>query len=591
MDGELSRIIDKRQIHCVFQPIADASREGVLGFEALARGPASGPLTSPLALFSQAAASGLIESLDALCIATAVRDFSALGAPGLLFVNLTPQGLLAVGTDIEPFAATLRRAGLPADRVVVELTERSILEDHAGIRSAIDRIRSLGVAFAIDDLGAGYSGLRVWAELAPDYVKIDRYFVDGIERDAIRMEFVRSIVDMAHAARSVVIAEGVENSAQATELRDAGVNYLQGFHIARPSKTPVTSLSDTAVTRISGPSPARQALKTGDLVFPNPTVQPGAPVRDVADMFHGDAALLAIPVLEGRRPRGIVYRAELLDLLSLPLRMELYGRKSIAEQMRTDPALIDASLRLDQASRIVTRRYNERLQEQFIVTTEGRYVGMARVVDLLRHITEEQILTARYANPLTTLPGNVPIYDRLNDLLRRQKPFVLCHVDIDNFKPFNDQYGYPKGDEALIAVSEVLTKHASPRMDFVGHVGGDDFVIIFRTEDWRDRVQAIFAAVDASRACLYQPEHLASGGISALDRYGVSRKFPLLSVSVAALVCDGRLDCSAEDLAQRLAPLKNDAKTLKGNSLAVGRATPHGAESVSVEGELRKASA
>lgn len=172
------------------------------------------------------------------------------------------------------------------------------------------------------------------------------------------------------------------------------------------------------------------------------SIPPDALVPKVAELFHERRDVDAFAVVENRRPVGLVRRVELLDLLSIPLRRELYSRKPIRTLMDATPLLVDADLRLEQVSRLVTRGFRDRLQEQFIVTDHGNYLGLARMVDLLRSITQEQIRAARYANPLTALPGSVPIYDCVNRLIRRDKRFTLCHLDIDHFKPFNDFYGY-----------------------------------------------------------------------------------------------------------------------------------------------------
>ena len=310
----------------------------------------------------------------------------------------------------------------------------------------------------------------------------------------------------------------------------------------------------------------------GDLVFDNPLIHSDMLVPKVAQLFHEHVDIDAVAIVDDDRPIGIVRRVELLDLLSIPLRHELYLRKPIRTLMDHKPLLIEADLRLDQVSRLVTRGYRERLQEQFIVTDHGRYLGLARMVDLLKSITQEQIQVARYSNPLTALPGSVPIYDFVNRLIRRGKRFVLCHVDIDHFKPFNDFYGYTRGDEALLAAAHVLSTHASPRVDFLGHVGGDDFVVAFRSPDWEQRLQRVFADFGTALRSLYKPEHIEQGGIFATDRYGVQRRFPLLSLSIAALSCDGSIiDVDAEDLAFHLAPLKSRAKSRSGNVVELER--------------------
>ena len=238
--------------------------------------------------------------------------------------------------------------------------------------------------------------------------------------------------------------------------------------------------------------------------------------------------------------------------------------------MDSNPLLVEADLRLEQVSRLVTRGFRQRLQEQFIVTDHAKYLGMARMVDLLRSITQEQVRVARYSNPLTMLPGSVPIYDCVNRLIRRNKRFVLCHGDIDHFKPFNDFYGYAKGDEALLMVAKILAAHTSPRVDFLGHVGGDDFVIVFRSHDWHERLERALAELALALTTLYKPEHVEQRGIVTKDRYGVQRSFPLLSLSVAALVYDQRgAPVGAEDLSYHLAPIKARAKTRQGSVIEI----------------------
>jgi diguanylate cyclase (GGDEF)-like protein len=353
-------------------------------------------------------------------------------------------------------------------------------------------------------------------------------------------------------------------------LVDAGVALLQGFYVARPQADPVPEMSDTMIQRCPPGEFLADTMVARDLVRADPAVAPDLLVPKMAELFHEHVDIDAFAVVDRGRPVGIVRRVELLDLLSIPLRRELYLRKPISTLMDSNPLLIDADLRLEQVSRLVTRGFRERLQEQFIVTDHGHYLGLARMVDLLRSITQEQIRVARYSNPLTTLPGSVPIYDFVNRLLHRGKRFVLCHADIDHFKPFNDFYGYAKGDEALLTVAKTLGTYTSPRVDFLGHVGGDDFVMAFRSHDWRERLEQALADIGRELTALYKPEHAAQRGIMTTDRYGVQRLFPLLTLSVGALVCDeGTTGVSAEDLSYHLAPLKARAKTRSGNAIEV----------------------
>ncbi|HMB73762.1 MAG TPA: bifunctional diguanylate cyclase/phosphodiesterase [Gammaproteobacteria bacterium] len=569
MNPSLQAVISNRQVTCLFQPIMDVTRETLLGYEALARGPTDSALYAAGDLFAAAATDGQEKALDLLCFETAVARRAELGLGGNLFVNLTSDGLLALGAQPQLIRDILARHDLAPGKLIFELTEQAIVVDYKAIRAAMRQIRAIGVEFAIDDLGSGYSGLRTWTELKPAYVKINRYFISSIDTDALKVEFVRAIVELAGAAGSTVIAEGVETAGELAELRKAGIELLQGFHIAPPRYEPIRSVTDTMIERVELTDTPKEAATASDLVFESFTIEPSTSVSEVAQLFHDRIDLQTLAVVRDQRPIGVIRRCELLDMLSLPLRKELFGDKPIAELMDKNPLLIEADLKLEQVSRIVTRGYQERLQEQFVITLDGSYLGMGRVIDLLRAITQEQVNTARQLNPLTMLPGNVPINDCVNGLLRRDQRFTMCHIDIDNFKPFNDFYGYAKGDQALVTLSRLLVAQACPLVDFVGHVGGDDFVAIFRSADWQLRIARLFNEISEVYQSLYRQEHIEQDGFVTRDRYGLQRHIPMLSLSVAAIVCESTPQCTAEDLAYMVAPIKMQAKQQKGNSLIV----------------------
>ena len=179
----------------------------------------------------------------------------------------------------------------------------------------------------------------------------------------------------------------------------------------------------------------------------------------------------------------------------------------------------------------------------------------------MRSVTEMRIEAARYANPLTSLPGNIPISRHIATLLDDAEDFTVCYGDLNNFKPFNDVYGYWRGDDMILLTAEVIKRHCDPLRDFVGHVGGDDFVVLLRA-DWMERVQRIIAEFNDRAMDLYDDEGRRNGGIEAEDRYGVPRFFPFVTLGVGALTVTPSL-CERirpEDIASAAAHVKHKVK-------------------------------
>jgi diguanylate cyclase (GGDEF)-like protein len=567
---EIERLIREKQIAARYQPIVDLRARRILAYEALVQGPVGHEYHDPLPLFAAAEQAGSLAALELACLDVTLGSAAAAGAAERLFLNLSPAALLATVDWPAELARLCRWHEVNPSSCVLELTERSLVEDYGKTRATLDMLRELGFEIAIDDLGSGYSGLRMWSELRPDFVKIDRYFISDIESDPVKLEFVRSIVAMGRAVGSYVIAEGVETAAQCRELMDLDVDAAQGYLFGPPRAERVDEakvLAQLAVmTRIEAVTNAEQ------LVVAFAPLSPAMLVRDFVRLLHEQTRCDAFPVVGADGvPLGMIYRNTFLLRYSRPLQPELLNKRPVAEVMDAAPLIIDARLRLEQVSRLVTRRSRVRLTDQFIIARDGLYVGVGQIIDLLERITQEKIRTATHSNPLTKLPGNLPVTDTLNRLLGQDRSFVVCYVDLDNFKPFNDQYGYIKGDEVLLHVARLLQASAAPQADFVGHLGGDDFVVIFRSPDWETRLQALVQRFEASVQSFYSEEHQVMGGIDALDRYGERRWFEFLTLSIGIIDTADERFATADDVAERLQQLKREAKSFAGNCLLVQR--------------------
>ncbi|MBK3463254.1 bifunctional diguanylate cyclase/phosphodiesterase [Pseudomonas sp. MF6776] len=567
----LSSILTQSGLHSLFQPIICLSERRILGYEALTRGPSNSPLHSPIALFAVARQAGRLSELEIACRQSACRRFNEQQLPGKLFLNVSPESLLEAAHQPGRTLQLLQDFGIPPSQVVIELTEQTPIDDFQLLQTALHHYRAMGFSIALDDLGAGYSSLRLWSELRPDYVKIDRHFIDGIHQDALKREFVGSILQIAKASRAQVIAEGIELPEELAVLTEMGVDLVQGYLLGRPQEHPPHD------ARALMPKHDSSAVALNDegsdlsaLLNEQPAVGRDTPTATVLEAFRRQANLNSLAVLDEQgQPCGIVHRHSLSDALLKPFATDLFARKPISRLMNDDFLAVEMSQSLQQVSRLITSRARQRIEEDFIITLNGGYLGLGRVIDVLKLITELKIQQARYANPLTLLPGNVPIQQCLTRLLQQGRESVICYVDIDSFKPFNDIYGYGRGDEVLLCLAQCLNERVDPSRDFVGHIGGDDFLLVLGPEDWRKRLNQLLDDFQSQCRRFYRPEHLEAGCFIAPNRQGIRQEFPLLSLSIGVvhLHPEACAQLDASQLAEMASQAKHHAKNIPGYSV------------------------
>jgi len=567
----LSSILTQSGLHSLFQPIICLSERRILGYEALTRGPSNSPLHSPIALFAVARQAGRLSELEIACRQSACRRFNEQQLPGKLFLNVSPESLLEAAHQPGRTLQLLQDLGIAPSQVVIELTEQTPIDDFQLLQTALHHYRAMGFSIALDDLGAGYSSLRLWSELRPDYVKIDRHFIDGIHQDALKREFVGSILQIAKASRAQVIAEGIELPEELAVLTEMGVDLVQGYLLGRPQEHPSRD------ARALMPKHDSSAVALNDegsdlsaLLNEQPAVQRDTPTATVLEAFRRQANLNSLAVLDEQgQPCGIVHRHSLSDALLKPFATDLFARKPISRLMNDDFLAVEISQSLQQVSRLITSRARQRIEEDFIITLNGSYLGLGRVIDVLKLITELKIQQARYANPLTLLPGNVPIQQCLTRLLQQARESIICYVDIDSFKPFNDIYGYGRGDEVLLCLAQCLNERIDPTRDFVGHIGGDDFLLVLGPEDWRKRLNQLLDDFQSQCRRFYRPEHLEAGCFIAPNRQGVRQEFALLSLSIGVvhLRPEACAALDASQLAEMASQAKHHAKGVVGFSV------------------------
>tara|TARA_R110002095_G_scaffold59560_2_gene51030 strand:+ start:781 stop:2562 length:1782 start_codon:yes stop_codon:yes gene_type:complete len=572
----LDDIIFAQELTVLFQPIINNRSREIFGFEALIRGPSNSPLHSPIHLFQAAVKHGRMVELERLCRTVAIKQFKLLNLPGKLFLNASPEALTQPDFKSGCTLNSLQDVGLDANRVVIELTEQYALEDYGLLREALLHYKKMGFEIAIDDLGAGYAGLRMWSELRPDYVKIDRHFMQDIHEDKVKQEFVRSINNIASELNCRVIGEGVETLEEYHAVRKIGLEFTQGYYFSRPKELPEISVSRRLFEQAPKSLKRRNggghlSKNIGELMQCVPGISAMCTVEETVHMFNNAPQLESIPVVDGCSPIGLIRRNTLNNIMISEYGRYLYGKKPIEPFVDTNTLILESYLPIEEASCLVSEHINKDKELDFIIADEGCYRGIASVIDLLKVITAVQIRSARHANPLTLLPGNVPIYEELDCLLREQRDFVVCYFDLDNFKPYNDSYGYEKGDQVLKGLADVLREGVDNKKDFVGHIGGDDFIVTFLSTDWQARCEAMMQDFEERLEHYYKREDLEQSGIWAEDRTGQRCFLPLLSLSIGCVHPDPAVCESHHAVATLATDAKHMAKKQAGNSLFIER--------------------
>lgn len=533
LKDSLEDLISKEAIHTVLQPIIDLRHNEALGYEALTRGHPGHLLQRPDLMFQAANQFERIPELEMLCIRSALRHFASLQISGLLFINICPQTLLTYATDLEDSILHLQESGLTPGDIVLEISERFPIEDGKLFISIIGRLKALGFGIAIDDLGAGYSGLKLWSEIQPDYVKIDRHFIDRIDQDTVKQAFVTSVVHLSQQLNCDIIAEGIEQTGEVNLLRSLGIHTGQGFLLGRPASRPEVCIPEKDPLPVAISS---QALEQpiGSLCHPVRTISPGMNLLDAENLFKRMPQLMSIPVLENQRPVGLLHRRRILEMFALPYGRALYERKTVRHAMQQNPLIVDQSMNLEAVSKIMTDDEDHYLRQHLIITHQSNYVGLVNTKDLLKRITDNQIQKARYANPLTMLPGNVPIDEYTARLIRQNKSFSLLYADLNYFKPFNDHYGYRQGDNVLRWLGKLLQNYAGPQT-FVGHIGGDDFLLITEEEEIALLCNSILDVFNKEVVNFHSADDWQRGHIPGTDRAGNACTLPLLGLAIGVV--------------------------------------------------------
>lgn len=501
MAGETPNLRDKIEatlscggLQAAFQPIVDLRCAEIAGFESLTRLAAGAPFTNPGELFDAAEKSGTLWDLEQRTRAVSLEAATHWPAGTKLFLNTTPQ-VFSDARFSDAITTLVRNTpGLTPSRVVLEITERSDQQHIVGLDEQVRLVKAAGFEVAIDDVGAGTSGLNRIMALRPHWLKLDRELVEGIHHDRVRQNLIRFFLRFATLSGVKLIAEGIEQHAELATLMDLGVVYAQGYLLGRPGARDQTLAPEVVrfirQQKLGGPmgqQPDRRVATIGRFVRPVLSVDAGRTVRDVAATVLRDLHITGVVVVDEDQPIGWCDRETILRTAA-----DSRAGQQIGFVLEPELSVTPPTTTIPDALELASSRAECRVGSPLVIADERGVTGIVSVGDLLHAAADLTRDVQLRIAPLTGLPGRVLADEHLARLfrnaptlpdadaatLRLARTHDVAMIDVRAFSVYNERMGYELGDELLRRVVETFRRVVgAPTSEiYFAHLGDDRFL-------------------------------------------------------------------------------------------------------------------
>lgn len=572
---ELMKIIENADITTVYQPIVSLIDGSIIGYEALSRGPENSSLQSPDKLFSAAMLHNRTWDLELLCRTKAIERALNIPKDKFLFINVDPHIFKDEKFKRGFTKEFLAQHNMSPEVIIFEITEKTSIEDYKNFRAVLSNYVEQGYKIAIDDTGSGYSGLKMLTEIKPHYIKIDMDLIRNINKDTFKQSLIECFVRLSEITNMKLIAEGIETEEELKTLINLGVCAGQGYFINRPAgafldipnhiKDIILACNVTRNNKFASCS----NNYIGEIACLDKSFNINTPCKIIKE-YLDSKDITGACIVNDEFPVGLIMKHSLDSALATQYGVAIFTRRPVSLVMDVSPMIMDYYTPVNEVSRKAMERKTDNIYDYIIVTKNCKYYGMVTIKELLNYTTMLECSYARQLNPLTELPGNSVIENKLRDVLSSRQECCVLYFDLDNFKAYNDTYGFENGDKVIKFTSQLIqfeTKILFPYNSFIGHIGGDDFFCIVENslESCTTLCKNIIRKFDIGVLNFFNEKDKTNGYIECIDRKGAKDIFTLTSLSIAGIYGDMGNFSNIEEIGKKAASIKKEAKHIKGS--------------------------
>ena len=307
-------------------------------------------------------------------------------------------------------------------------------------------------------------------------------------------------------------------------------------------------------------------MKIGEVIESVPCIDEFVKNKEVDLLFTNDPSLRSVIVVQDDKPIGHITRTHFYQKIGTRYGYNLFMGRQNQLIMKENPLIIDRHTPITEVSTEAMQRRPEDLYDDVIVTRNGLYYGVVSIRELLLKLVETQVAIASFLNPLSSLPGNKLIDEKFEEALQLPR-YSLIYFDLDHFKSYNDTYGFNKGDKILLYLTDILKRNIVGTEEFLGHIGGDDFVAILPHFEANSICQRIIDEFDTFILSFYELEDL--GQLQIHNRAGTPEPFTCTSLSIAVITNQYQQFESADQLSDAVTRVKKQCKKISGSSYLV----------------------